>query len=87
MDSSSDFSEFEQTSSAMWPVRWTAVGRAGPHLVQPHRHAAPGDLPGGLAAGQARADDGHRPFRHRSSAGCGSRRAVRPKAMIAQAFA
>ena len=28
-----------------------------PHLVQHHRHAAPGELPGGLAAGKAAADD------------------------------
>jgi S1-C subfamily serine protease len=37
------------------------VGRAyGPHLVQHHRHAALGDLPGRLGAGEATAHDMNR---------------------------
>jgi hypothetical protein len=40
------------------PIGLVRVGAAhGPHLVQDHRHAASGELPGGLAAGESAADD------------------------------
>ena len=40
------------------PVGLVRIGAAHrPHLVQHHRHAAPRELPGGLAAGEAAADD------------------------------
>ena len=40
------------------PVGLVRLGRAhGPHLVQHHGHAAPCQLPGGFAPGEATADD------------------------------
>ena len=45
----------DQLGQPVGPVR---IGRPHrPHLVQHHRHAAPGELPGCLAAGEAAADD------------------------------
>ena len=54
---SSERNEFEQTSSASRSVWCASVPAHRPHLVQHDRHAAPGQLPGGLAAGEAAADD------------------------------
>ena len=54
---SSERNEFEQTSSAKAPVLCAAVAAFGPHLVQRHRDAGLRQLPGGLGAGEAAADD------------------------------
>ncbi len=72
VSASSERKELEQTSSARPSVLCASVPRTGPHLVQHHRHAGAGDLPGGFGAGEAAADDvdglGHAP-RYRGTAG------------------
>ena len=55
--SSSERKEFEQTSSASPPVLWAKVPTTGRISCSTTRHARLGDLPGGLGAGHAAADD------------------------------
>ena len=57
VSASSERKELEQTSSAKPPVLCAGVITAGPHLVQHDRNAGLGELPGGLRAGEAGADD------------------------------
>jgi hypothetical protein len=51
--------ELLQTSSARESVLCTFGGSCRAHLVERHTNAAGGRLPGGLAPGQAAADDLH----------------------------
>ena len=55
--SSSDRKELEQTSSASPSGLVREGADLGPHLVQHHRHAHLGRLPGRLGPGEAAADD------------------------------
>ena len=76
---SSERNELEQTSSASRSVWCASVCAQRPHLVQHDRHAGLRDLPGGLRAGEAAADDvdgfcsGHR-----QKLGVADRAATRP---------